>query len=246
MSRRPPQRPPPRSASRRKRERRRVAATLGPARNRTWWQRRSVLNGVAAGVVVIVVVVLIVALRSTSGSSSPTSAATTPKPSPTSTPLASLSSAITGQTIDGIQCQANEQLVYHIHAHLAIYVNGVARSIPEGIGIPPPRREVPTDEGPYVESGKCFYWIHTHTDDGIIHIESPTTTAYALTQFFALWSQPLTASQVGPARGLVIAYVNGQRYTGDVQQLTLTAHELIQLDVGTDVPPKSFSFPPGL
>ena len=190
-------------------------------------------------------IALVVALRSAGGSSN-TAASTsaTPRPSPTATPLAALSSGGTGQAIDGIQCQATESL-YHIHAHLAIYVNGVKRGVPEGLGIAPPRHVVQSDAGPLVESGKCSYWLLTHTDDGIIHVEAPTQTAYTLGQFFAVWGQPLAADQIGPASGTLIVYVNGQRYTGDPQQITLTPHELIQLDVGTDVPPQPFTFPPG-
>jgi len=51
---------------------------------------------------------------------------------------AELGPASTTQTgaVDGIQCGAIEQLAYHIHAHLAVYVNGTPRTLPAGIGIP--------------------------------------------------------------------------------------------------------------
>ncbi len=32
--------------------------------------------------------------------------------------------------VDGIACQANEQLAYHIHAHVSIYINGKLSQIP--------------------------------------------------------------------------------------------------------------------
>ena len=44
-------------------------------------------------------------------------------------------SAATGATVDGIRCESSEQVLYHIHAHLAVYVNGSARTVPQGIGI---------------------------------------------------------------------------------------------------------------
>src|ERR1700722_15760680 len=50
--------------------------------------------------------------------------------------LATLATAATGQTVDGVQCQAGEQLVSHVHTHLTIFVNGKARVIPYGIGVP--------------------------------------------------------------------------------------------------------------
>jgi hypothetical protein len=61
--------------------------------------------------------------------------------------------------IDGIYCDALEQTAYHIHAHLTIYMNGKQVAIPQGIGI--------------ASDQSCFYWLHTHTSDGVIHIEFP-------------------------------------------------------------------------
>ena len=89
--------------------------------------------------------------------------------------LATLLNAATGQTVDGVQCQAGEQTVVHVHTHLTIFVNGKAQVIPYGIGIPG-FQAVSTPQGPFVETGSCFYWLHVHADDGIIHIESPSTT----------------------------------------------------------------------
>ncbi len=74
-----------------------------------------------------------------------------------------------------MQCQAGEQTVVHVHTHLTIFVNGKAQVIPYGIGIPG-FQAVQTAQGPFVETGSCFYWLHVHAYDGIIHIESPSTT----------------------------------------------------------------------
>ncbi len=35
-----------------------------------------------------------------------------------------------GQTIDGIKCELSEKVAFHIHAHLAIFVNGKQRQVP--------------------------------------------------------------------------------------------------------------------
>jgi hypothetical protein len=190
----------------------------------------------------------VVALRATAGGTPKTGAKTsaTPSATPTGTPLGALSAAVTGQTIDGVQCQRGEQDAYHIHAHLAIFVNGAARSVPPGIGIPQPRSVISTDAGPFVEGSKCYYWLHTHTGDGIIHVESPTQTSYSLGQFFDIWQQPLSSTQVGPDSGTLFIYLNGQKFTGDPRTIPLTKYALVQLDVGTDVAPKPFTFPPGL
>jgi hypothetical protein len=216
---------------------------------RPWWQAWWALAS-AAGVIAVVIVVIVVATHGGGGSAagSTTSSSSSSSGSSSAQPplLASADSAGTGQTIDGIQCQSNEQVVYHIHAHLAVFVNGAARTIPEGIGIPPPRQVEQSSEGPFVVGGKCYYWLHSHTGDGIIHIESPSQQIYTLGNWFDIWQQPLSNSQVGPATGTVIAYVNGERFTGDVRSIPLNVHALIQLDVGTDVAPKPFTFPAGL
>jgi hypothetical protein len=150
-----------------------------------------------------------------------------------------------GQTIDGIRCETQEQLVYHIHAHLAIYANGQARTVPYGIGIPNPQVQQ-TADGPFVVGGSCFYWLHSHAQDGIIHIESPVQRTFTLGNWFDIWGQPLNANQVAGDTGAVTAYVNGQRFTGDPRSIPLAAHAVVQLNVGQDVAPEPYTFPPGL
>jgi hypothetical protein len=182
----------------------------------------------------------------------PASASASKPSSPSNDPLkapllASTQGQATGQPVDGIACQVGEQLVYHIHAHIAVYSNGALRAVPRGIGIMPPTQEQNSSEGPFIASGSCFYWLHSHTQDGIIHIESPTPKTYNLGNFFDIWRQPLSSTQVSTALGNVTAYLNGKQYKGDPRSIPLTAHALIQLDVGSPtVGPKSFTFPQGL
>jgi hypothetical protein len=150
--------------------------------------------------------------------------------------LAPAGTTAQGQTIDGIQCGATEQLVYHIHAHLAVYVNGHLRAIPAGVGIAGAIVQ-DTQYGPVVGNGSCFYWLHTHTTDGVLHVESPTQRIYTLGNFFDIWRQPLSANQVGPAKGKITAVVDGKPWTKDPRSIPLQAHSVIQLDVGTPVTP---------
>ena len=182
-------------------------------------------------------VLLVVAVRADSGQSGSSSGATP------ATLLAPVDTSATGASVDGIQCGSHEEALFHIHAHVAVMVNGAARGIPRGVGIAPPRQEEQTSSGPYVVSGSCFYWLHTHTADGIIHIESPVQRSFTLGDFFDIWGQPLSTAQVGPARGTVTVYLNGARFTGDPRSVPLTAHAVIQLDVGADTPPAPFDFP---
>jgi hypothetical protein len=147
--------------------------------------------------------------------------------------------------INGISCDMLEGTIVHIHAHLAIFVDGQEIQVPLGVGIGQPWQVTSSDEGPFVVDGSCFYWLHTHTEDGIIHVEAPVRRPFSLGDFFAIWGQPLSGNQVGPAQGQVIVYVNGQRDSTNPPDITLLPHERIQLDVDTDVPPYQFDFPPG-
>ena len=153
-------------------------------------------------------------------------------PIPSGAALAGTSTAATGQAVDGISCQTAEQTVFHIHAHLTVFVNGSARQIPAAIGIPG-AQATQTAQGPFIETGTCFYWLHTHAPDGIIHIESPVQRTYTLGNFFDEWGQTLSSDQVGPVKGHVVAIYNGQVYTGNPRDIPLTAHAQIQLQIGT-------------
>jgi hypothetical protein len=150
----------------------------------------------------------------------------------TGAPLGSASSTLPGTTIDGIQCAPLEQLAYHIHAHLQVYVNGQPRQLPAAIGILGLVVQQ-TPAGPFYGASKCIYWLHTHTTDGIIHIESPTQRIYTLGDFFDEWHQPLAATQVASASGKVTAFLNGKPWTGSLRSIPLNPHAQVQLDVGS-------------
>ena len=167
-------------------------------------------------------------------------------PVPNAPQLAGSMSGSTGATVDGIQCQGAEQILFHIHAHLTLFVDGTARRIPDGVGIPGAQVSA-TPVGPYVGSGSCFYWLHTHAADGIVHIESPVQRTYTLGNFFDVWRQQLTRTEVGPAHGRVTALYNGQVFRGNPRDIPLTKHAQIQLEVGRPlVAPVVIRFPAGL
>ena len=224
------------------RERRRQERLTREAEARGTAARRRRLRIIGAGlaaVVAVAVVGIVVAGNGHSKSSHPSTAGAALLASTNSEPVAA--------PVDGIQCESSEQVLFHIHAHLAVFVNGRQRVVPAGIGIAPPRTEQESSEGQFVSGGACFYWLHSHTADGIIHIESPVKRTYTLGDYFDVWGQPLGRRQVGPARGDVVAYLNGRRVSGDPRSIPLTSHALVQLDVGAPaVPAAPFTFPPGL
>ncbi len=82
-------------------------------------------------------------------------------------------SRIIPNNISGITCDKVEHLVYHNHTKLIIKYQNETQNIPAGIGIIP---------------NNCIFWLHTHDDSGIIHIESPIKTAFSLDQFLKVWN----------------------------------------------------------
>lgn len=165
-------------------------------------------------------------------------------PVPSAPVLAGTSAATSGQTIDGVSCNTSEGTLFHIHTHLTIFVNGQPRQVPAGIGIP----GAVTSQGqggPYVGSGSCFYWLHTHAADGIVHIESPVKRTFTLGNVFDEWGQPLGPNQLGPAHGKVTVILNGRVFTGDPRNAPLGSLENLQVEVGTPlVAPETINWGP--
>ena len=143
-----------------------------------------------------------------------------------------------GQPVDGISCAGQEYVTLHVHPHLAIFDRGTQVQVPQYIGsaaVPP--------QG-------CLYWIHTHDASGIIHVEAPQLSPpggseYNLGILFDIWGQPLTRTNVAGLKGPVTAFVNGEKYDGDLRMIPLKSHNQIVLEVGTPVvPPPNYQFPP--
>ncbi|HEY5006310.1 MAG TPA: hypothetical protein VII61_24325 [Ktedonobacteraceae bacterium] len=183
-------------------------------------QRRATLvkRGVAG---IIVGVVLIVAINFFTGlANRNSSGATATQPSPTaasaSTPTSVSDQSSLAPAVDGVLCNLSEQLAYHIHAHLSIYISGKAVPVSESIGI----------------TSSCIYWLHTHDTSGIIHIESPTQKTYTLGNFLDLWQQQFSQlqypAQLDQSTGWQV-YVNGKLYADSFRSIPLNVHTLITL-----------------
>lgn len=127
-----------------------------------------------------------------------------------------------GTAIAGVNCVSSD--AYHVHAHLAIIKDGQVLAIPQNIGL------LPT----------CTYPLHTHNATGVIHIEAPAPTRFTLGQFFAVWGQPLSYSNVAGLTGLpIVVYVEDggavRQYTGDLADLELSMHRSITIQVGSQL-----------
>jgi hypothetical protein len=132
--------------------------------------------------------------------------------------------------IDGIPCETQEYTTFHIHAHLDVFVNGQHITVPQYIGI---------------MDNSCLYWLHTHDNTGIMHIESPQQTDFSLTQFLDIWKKTSTGA---PPDGEPIIFVNGQEVSTNLANTKLHAHDEIAIVYGTTPPniPYFYQFPEGL
>jgi hypothetical protein len=137
----------------------------------------------------------------------------------------------TSPTVDGIPCEFGEGAGYHVHAHLTIVLAGSGKLVH-----PPANTGIETLH-------LCLFWLHTHDDSGIIHIEAPHKISLTLGQFFDIWGQPLSRSRVwdyptSPSRLRV--YVGSKRYAGDPRSIRLGFHTAVTIELGPPYisPPK--------
>jgi hypothetical protein len=136
---------------------------------------------------------------------------------------------------------SQEQLAYHIHVHLDIYVKGVHVPVPALVGI-----DV-VDEFLTV--------LHTHDPSGVVHIESASSAPYSLGKFFGVWGVRLNPTCIGRycsgAKAQLRAYLGGKPVKGDPASIVLREHEEIVLAYGTKAQlprplPARYAFAPGL
>jgi len=133
-----------------------------------------------------------------------------------------------------VPCSGAEMTRYHIHAHIEIDIRGARQTVPGDVGHRP----------------TCLYWLHTHDDTGLIHVEADVAVNYTLGQFFTVWDQQLSQEQVlgervGPGEEVRVL-VDGQPFMGDPRSVPLTPHEQIVVQLGPKFPaPQPFTFPPG-
>ena len=119
-----------------------------------------------------------------------------------------------------VGCNVTEMSGVHIHTKLAIIDHGKRVAVPANIGM------VSMDG----QTLLCLYWLHTHDDTGLIHVEAPAGS-YTLADFFAVWGEPLSRTRVGAAHGRVTATISGVPYKGTPQLIPLRDGETITLTV---------------
>jgi hypothetical protein len=141
--------------------------------------------------------------------------------------------------------EVKENLTYHVHAHLDVFVDGVPVVVPSGIGIniedSGVQRFTDAPDGSIGYGGitqcrtACISPLHTHDTTGILHTESPTPEPNTLGQFFTEWNVRLSRSCVREfcSPHPTAFYVNGKRYTQDPRAIKLTDHKEIAVVIGT-------------
>ena len=133
----------------------------------------------------------------------------------------------------GLVPNTRETLQHHVHAHLDVFVDGVAYTVPAGVGI--------RIDDPAVKSGvnllgqasyggisvpcetPCISPLHTHDTSGTLHTESPEAVDNTLGQFFVEWGVRLDGQCVGeycsPEKPIAV-YVDGKPVPTDTESLT--------------------------
>jgi len=133
--------------------------------------------------------------------------------------------------ISGVECHRAEQTNYHVHSHIDVFVDGQKKEVPTNIGI--------------LSSPSCFFWLHTHSSDGVIHVEAPQTMEFTLGQFLDIWNQTRDSSGLfnSVSGKNVTAYVNGDQFQGNYRDIQLESRKQIVLAYGelpTKIPEYAF------
>jgi hypothetical protein len=197
----------------------------------------------------LVALVALAGCGGSKGGGSSNGAAPTPKHG--AAPWPAPSDPLTRTRSAGLVPEPAEQLAYHVHSHLDVYVNGKHELVPAGIGIEisdPAVHTFRARDGSVGYGGiyppcalPCISPLHTHFDDGVLHTESSSSANQNdLAQFFAEWGVKLTSSCVGgycKPKSPIAIYVNGKVHSGDPGKILLSNLKEIAIVIGT--PPKA-------
>jgi hypothetical protein len=113
--------------------------------------------------------------------------------------------------------------VFHHHALLHIYANGLLVPLAANVGLEPVK---------HLESS-----LHTHDHSGIIHMEAPHPFNFTLGDFFAVWGVKFGPAQLGGLTGYggdrLHFYLNGRPLTNPAAHV-LKNNDSIVIGYGAD------------
>ena len=131
-------------------------------------------------------------------------------------------------SIDAIPCDPMEGQAVHVHAHLSVIDHGRPTTVPEDVGRP--------------LGAACYYWLHTHRADGIIHVEAPVERSFTLGEFLDIWGtlDPNLRDAEGPASRRI--WLDGTVFSGRLRAIVLRRHTQIVIEIGEPfITPATFS-----
>jgi hypothetical protein len=190
---------------------------------------------------------LVLALAGCGGSGKKTTAAVPAAPTPAkdAAPWPAPADPMKLAEQAGLTPETHEFLLFHVHAHLDVFVNGMPVTVPAGIGIDihNPGVHSAQQEGSTVYgfidppcAQPCISPLHTHDVSGVLHTEAKKNQFNNLGEFFTEWNVRLDDKCVGgyckPAAPISI-YVDGDAYTGNPRQIELENLREIAIVIGT-------------
>jgi hypothetical protein len=118
-----------------------------------------------------------------------------------------------------------EGTTLHEHANVQVFVNGAEQPVPQGIGI--------TEDG--------LASLHTHTSDGLVHVESSQIRDFTLGEFFDVWGVFLSETCIGAhcpqgqgqGQEELIVFQDGVRVDGSIRDVVLDDQSVIVVTFGT-------------
>jgi hypothetical protein len=114
-----------------------------------------------------------------------------------------------------------EGTTLHEHANVQVFVNGEQQPVPQGIGI--------TEDG--------LASLHTHTGDGLVHVESSQVRDFTLGEFFDVWGVFLSETCVGAhceqGQEELIVFVDGERVSGPIRDVVFDDQSVVVVTFGT-------------
>jgi hypothetical protein len=113
-----------------------------------------------------------------------------------------------------------EGTTLHEHANVQVFVNGEQQPVPQGIGI-----------------AEELASLHTHTADGLVHVESSQIRDFTLGEFFDVWGVFLSGTCVGAhceqGQEELIVFLDGERVSGPIRDVVLDDHSVVVVTFGT-------------
>jgi len=139
----------------------------------------------------------------------------------------------------GLPALPTEGSVAHYHAHLDVIVNGAPVTVPANIGIDVTNRAISP--------------LHTHTPDGIVHIEAEQDANFTVGQLLTEWGVKIDknclATYCTDDKNQFLAFKNGKA-EADPAGIVFKGHDEVVLWYGpkgtTPTVPSSYEFTGGL